>query len=63
MAAFHIPESLLDDLGLKAKGDIFALKVFCKRRLGKTSDESSQKDEIKRKETKTGRTVTREESK
>ena len=49
MAAFHSPESLLDDLGLKAKGDIFALKAFCKRRLGKTSDESSQKDEIEEK--------------
>lgn len=49
MAAFHSPESLLDDLGLKAKGDIFALKAFCKRRLGKTRDESSQKDEIEEK--------------
>lgn len=49
MAAFHSPESLLVDLGLRAKGDVFSLKAFCKRRLGKTSDESSQKGDIEEK--------------
>lgn len=49
MAAFYSPESLLVDLGLRAKGDVFSLKAFCKRRLGKTSDESPQKGDIEEK--------------
>jgi len=49
MAAFHSPESLLVDLGLRGKGDVFSLKAFCRRRLGKTSDESPQKGDIEEK--------------
>ena len=33
IAVSHSPASLLADLGLAAKGDIFALKAFCERRL------------------------------
>ena len=49
MAAFHSPESLLVDLGLRGKRDVFSLKAFCRRRLGKTSDESPQKGDIEEK--------------
>lgn len=49
MAAFDSPKSLLVTLGLRAQGDLFSLKAFCKPRLGKTSEESSQKGNIEEK--------------
>lgn len=49
MAAFHSPDSLLVDLGLRAQGDLFSLRAFCKRRLGKTDEESSHKGDIEEK--------------
>lgn len=63
MAAFHSPDSLLVDLGLRAQGDLFSLRAFCKRRLGKTSEESSHKGDIEEKKKKTGRALTRGEGK
>ena len=50
MASLHSPESLLVDLGLRAKGDDFSLKAFCKRRLGQISDESSPTADIEKTE-------------
>lgn len=42
MAASQCPPSLLADLGLQAKGDIFALKAYCERRLSSGTGKSNE---------------------
>lgn len=52
MAALHSPPTLLADLGLEAKGDIFALKAFCARWLGKGSEKTSRGGDLEEKKKK-----------